>query len=349
MLRAASIDGPSRCVGDVEPHAFSRPPFFETTTTHGRHVTRLNRVAQSTSGPRMMTAAVAVAALLIAGCVGGRHWNPFVEATAPVLPPEATCDQVVAHLNANIERCTSWRSTAVSVKSNGMPLSASAMMAVESPRRFRMLVSAMNLDLADLGSNDERMWFWMRPPANEPPYVLTCRHEEFAAAQQRLAELQGMPLPFRPDWLMDVLGVMPIDPATVELHQDPGDAGQLLLVSNDVAADGTPVRRVMTIDAKRGVIVGHTLWSVSDSGARLIAQAKLSDHRRDERSGVTLPHRIELLYPSAQAEMTLTIKRIEVNPPGLAANTWQPGAAKSYPWHDLASGRVVTLDQAGPF
>ncbi|HEX6985944.1 MAG TPA: hypothetical protein VF170_11235, partial [Planctomycetaceae bacterium] len=155
--------------------------------------------------PRLTTpAAVAAAALLLAGCVGGRNWNPFPEASAPALPPGSTCEQVVAHLNANIGKCTAWRSHAVSVKSNGLPLSASASMAVESPRRFRMLVSAMNFDVADLGSNDERMWIWTKPPADEPSYIYTCAHQDLPAAQQRL------PIPFRPDWLMEVLGVMPI-------------------------------------------------------------------------------------------------------------------------------------------
>ena len=285
--------------------------------------------------------ALAAIALLLAGCVGGRNWNPFAEVAAPALPSEPSKEQVVAHLNANTERCTAWRSTSVSVKSNGFPVSPSAMMAVESPRRFRMLVTLMGTtDLADLGSNDERMWIWMRPPADEPAYIYTCAHCDLPAAQERL------PFPFRPDWLMEVLGVIPIDPATVELAPNPGDAGQKFLISYETAPDGTQLERVMTVDLHRGTVVGHTLAAVSPGGRRLIAQAKLSDHQRDERTGVLLPHRIELSYPSADAEMTLTFKHIEVNPAGVAPTMWMPGNSANCPCRDLATGQIVTLDRA---
>lgn len=292
-------------------------------------------------------AALAIAALL-AGCVGGRNWNPFAVAP-PALPPDATREQVVAHLNENISRCTGWRSCDVRIKSNGLPLSASANIAVQSPRRFRMLVSMMDTDLADLGSNDERMWIWMRPQGDEPQYVQTCAHEDFDLAQQRLAEQGLPPVPFRPDWLMEVLGVIPIDPSQVEMEPNPGDAGQFLLSSFQTAPDGSQVKRVITVDAKRGVVIGHALWAVDSESGRLIAQAKLAGHRRDEASGVTLPRQIELSYPAANAEMTLTIKDVEVNPAGVTPGTWQPAGAADCPYRDLATGQVVTLDQAATF
>lgn len=290
----------------------------------------------------LATLSIVVATISLAGCVAGRQWNPFGEPRVIVLPPGSSSHQVIAHLNSNIERCTGWRSTELSVRSNGSgPLSASANMAVESPNKFRMLVSMPFGDLADLGSNDERMWMWMRPPADEPSYVLTCAHCDLAAAQSR------MPIPFRPDWLMEVLGVIPFDPAVFELEPNSGDAGEFVLVSHQTATDGMPVTRRITVNAARGVITGHALWATSEDGqiSRMVAEAKLADHRRDEKSGVMLAHKIVLSYPDAQAEMTLTIKNIEVNPVAVSPTTWQPSIAASYPWRDLATGKVVTLDQ----
>ena len=295
------------------------------------------------ASPRPTTHAAALAALLLVGCVGGRGWNPFAATGPPALSPQSSREEVVAHLNQNISRCTGWRSFDIKVSLGGMPLKASAMMAVESPRRFRMQVSSLMGDLADLGSNDERMWFWQRPMTDDPQYVYTCAHQDLAAAQER------MPIPFRPDWLMEVLGVIPIDPSQVEMEPNPGDAGQFLLTSFQTAPDGTQVKRVMTVDAKRGVVIGHALWAVDGGSDRPIAQAKLSDHRRDETSGVTLPRRIVLSYPAAGAEMTLAINDVEVNPTSVTANTWQPTVAADCPYRDLASGQVVTLDQVRTF
>lgn len=294
--------------------------------------------------PRPTTPAAALAtALLLVGCVGGRGWNPFAEAAAPALSPASSREEVVAHLNGNVERCTGWRCTEVKINLNGVPISASGMMAVESPRNFRMQVSSIMGDLADLGSNDERMWFWTRPQGDEPQYVHTCAHEDLVTAQSRLT------IPFRPDWLMEVLGVIPIDPAQVDMEVNPGDAGQFLLSSYQTADDGTQVKRVMTVDAKKGVVVGHTLWAVDESSGRLIAQAKLSDHRRDEATGVMLPHRLELSYPAANAGMTLALKDIEINPASVTPNTWQPNVAADCPFKDIATDQVVTLDRAGTY
>lgn len=313
---------PSETTGRQEPRFHD-----ETTKT----------MARMPDSRRLAITTALATAILLGGCVSNRNWNPFPEASAPVLSPDATAEQVIAHLNSNIAKCTAWRCTDVTVKSNQMPLSASAMMAVESPRRFRMLVSAMQIDLADLGSNDERMWIWMRPPADAPSYIYTCSHTDLGAAQQRTA------LPFRPDWLMEVLGVMPIDPAEVEMTQNPGDAGEFLLRSEQQIAGGSPVVRIMTVDAKQGVIVNHALWN--GATGELIAQAKLGDHRRDEQTGVLLPHEIQLSYPSADASMTLSIKNIEVNPVSLAENTWMPSGAANCPCRDLATGQIVTLDR----
>jgi hypothetical protein len=105
----------------------------------------------------------------------------------------------------------------------------------------------------------------------------------------------------------------------------------------------------MTVDAQKGVVTGHALWTVDENSGRLIAQAALSDHRRDEATGVMLPHRIVLSYPAAKADMTLALKDIEVNPTALSANTWQPNVAADCPFKDIATDQVVTLDQAGPF
>jgi hypothetical protein len=121
---------------------------------------------------------------------------------------------------------------------------------------------------------------------------------------------------------MEVLGVIPIDAAHFTLeHTDP-NTNTATLVSERLMPDGKPARRVITVDARRGVILGHSLY---DGAGQLIAKAVLKDHRMHAQSNVILPHRIDLDWPNAGMAMTMHIgKNVEINPHGMPTALWQP-------------------------
>ncbi len=294
----------------------------------------MTKLPRTTPRTAAFTACLAGCALL-AGCntTGGR-WNPFAGTTPPVLLPTASKDEIVAHLNRNIQSCTAWWCHDVKVHVSGIPLPLSATIAVESPRNFRMVVSAIAGDEADFGSNGERMWFWMRRMPKERLYVYTCSHEDLPAAQERL------PLPFQPDWLMEVLGVVPFDGAAFELHPDPTDAGLVRLVSETRTPDGRTAVRFVTVDTHKGAVTAQTL---RDADGRLIAEAKLSDFRTDPKTGVTLPHFVEVEWPEAQSRMRLEIGNIEVNPQTVPKAVWEMKQVADCPTYDLGRGAFTTV------
>ena len=105
--------------------------------------------------------------LVSSGCESMRHQMAFrrpAPAEPCVLAAEATKDEIVNHLNDHIAKLYAWRSTEVKItaKQWGVPMSMSATMAVESPRKLRLVVGTSLGSVADLGSNPERFWFWMR-------------------------------------------------------------------------------------------------------------------------------------------------------------------------------------------
>ena len=137
-----------------------------------------------------------------AGCA---HHNPW--GAASVYAPEARCTlpagmtgpQLISHLNANVRQLTAWRATGAEVSSRGpnaLPMSLKAMISVEAPRNFRLVVSGpVGGSEFDLGSNVEECWVWMkRQPRKQ---VLTCRLDSLDQARRRF------PIPFEPDWLME--------------------------------------------------------------------------------------------------------------------------------------------------
>ncbi|QDT37244.1 hypothetical protein [Stratiformator vulcanicus] len=279
-----------------------------------------------------VTVAVALLCALSCGCSSVQKWNPYAGKPVDVLGPGATKEEVVALVNRSASRMTGWRSTDVKVKAKGVPISLSANMAVESPRGFRMVAESIRGYEADFGSNDERLWFWIR----SAPYkhVFTCKHEEMNGIQDR------MPVPFRADWMMEVLGVVPLDPEGVQLETDPGDPKLLQLLSHVELNDGRTAVRMVTVDSRTGRVVAHQLWRPEGD---LIAQAFLNDYRPDDETGLELPRHIRIEWPEADTDMTLKIGEIEVNPTSVPESTWSLPKMADYPEFDLAAGQMPVV------
>ena len=254
-----------------------------------------------------------------------RHRDPM--AGAPCLknisnPP---IEEVVEHLNQNTDRIHSWQAKKVKIRVD--KFSFHGMIAVEKDRRLRLLVNSMRGSEVDLGSNDERFWVWAREM--EPGFV-TCRHENMDAARHRMG------IPFEPDWLMQTLGVTRLPTTGVSIEVDP-EHEQARLVEQIVSAHGLPLRRVVLVDLKRGIVLEHSLYN---NDAVRIALAKLSDHRLDQESGSVLAHHITLDWPQSKMTMTMDLGEVQINPTSISSDRWE--------LPEIQNTQVVHLDAGIP-
>jgi hypothetical protein len=171
---------------------------------------------------RRMTRQLLLGAFLLIspGCVFDKFFPP----AHGIQPLEANVSPqgLIEHVNRNITNLHSWSCTdaTVSATSKYMPikLPLSTTIAVERDKNFRLRARSPLGDEADFGSNSERFWFWMR--RNNPPWVFTARHADMNAVGQRLQ------IPFHPDWIMEALGVVPLNPNNIT-HQQPGKEANL--------------------------------------------------------------------------------------------------------------------------
>lgn len=248
----------------------------------------------------------------------------FNEEKPAAIPASAGAAEIIHHLNTNIAHVSGWRSSRARLTAHGsgaIPMPLVARIDVQEPRNFRVRVSVMGSPQADLGSNAERFWFWMRE--GQPKCVLTARHEEMAEVKK---------LPFEPRWVMQALGVVRMNEGEYELER-PGQQSSLVeLVAKRAAPDGRPTRHVVRVDTQAGHIIAHELYDASN---RVIARAELSDYRVESGQGVVLPHEIRLDWPQFDFGLTMTIREIEVNP-NVPAMTWTMPAPNNYPVLDLA-------------
>jgi hypothetical protein len=248
------------------------------------------------------------------------------------LPANASVEEVVRRVNANIERLSSWRSNDVRISGQSLPVHLTGTIAVERPRNFHLTAGILGMDEeADFGSNAERFWFWVKRGSmnGEPSYVYQARHEDVPNSQ-RLAQQ----IPFQPDWLMEALGVVPIDAQHVSLHVERG--GQVVnLISERLSPSGQMVKKVIRVDLRHGLVLSHSLV---DMNGNLIARARLDRHVRDQATGIVMPHLIALEWPQTKLQINLEINQIDVNPTTIPPRNWQvPRKDPYYPAFDIGA------------
>jgi hypothetical protein len=266
---------------------------------------------------------------------------PFSNRAPCRLPPGASKTQIVQRLNENIHGTVdaaglaSWRSSHVKIRMSGLNVPLNAQLAVAAPRNFRLRVAmpVAGSELADMGSNSEHFWFW----AKDAPHrnVITVSHQDLSMTQQHLS------IPFNPDWLMSVFGVVPLDESEFELRRAQPNSRVVELDTGVTSPHSLAARRVVRVDACHGIILEHAVY---DARGVLVASATLADHHLEGESGLIMPRVIRLRWPETQQELTLQMDAVELNPSQLPGSLWMMPEKGDYPRLDL--GQVVRASLA---
>lgn len=268
---------------------------------------------------------LALPTLITLFCASGATCPQFVNtygvSQPRILPPTATVDDVIAAINSNTAKVQSLSTDDASISAPWMP-SLRARLFLDRPRRFRLLGETTFFGPeVDLGSNEEIFWFWIK--RNPQPAVFYCRHDQFDTSLARNM------LPVEPDWVIEALGIVTVDP-TGE-HSGLAHSGQGRL-RFEVPVDTVHGRmtKLIEVDESQGWITAQHLY---DSQRRRVTSAVASNHGRDPVSGVALPSRIEIqtqaTETSPQFTMRVDLRNVRVNQ--LPANQAQLWTLPSYP------------------
>ena len=255
--------------------------------------------------------------LWLPGCKWCGFHEGYSEPPPEPLAANLTAKELIGHLNENTAKIHAWRSTNVKLQAKGLPFDLKGILAVQHPRSFRLIASALVGDVADFGSNNDHAWFWMRGGMFSQPenmkHVFTVKHEQLPLVQQ------SFPLPIQPDWLMESLGVIPLDAPNARLEPTHEHAPYYRIVSNEMFSDGRMISRIIDVDKKTGLMKTQRL---RNQQGQEVAVVHLRNHRRDPASGAWLPHEIELNWPETKMSLTMQMNQIDVNPVNLPNNLW---------------------------
>ncbi len=273
-----------------------------------------------------------------------RGRDPVLSQMDPPLAATCTSEEILARVNRNAyseyspEGLKSYRCDDVDVRMKGVPAKMRASIVVEAPRNLRLRVAnpLSGGEAVDIGSNEQEFWFWAKD--SKPANVLVCAHDQIAVATQ----VTSLPLPFRPDWLMEVLGVAPISGTGYEVRRTDRKSPIVELVSEQRTPDQQPVRRIVKVDMRYGVVLEHRIESTS---GELIAKATLSRHFRDPGTRLILPRVIAIDWPAAgqQLSLSLEFKTVDFNSPSESDAMWQSPEVPGYPEFDLGEYALKQL------
>ncbi|MCA9036944.1 MAG: hypothetical protein KDA91_17535 [Planctomycetaceae bacterium] len=263
--------------------------------------------------------------LSFAGCnlTGTRQQTRYVD---PVLPASMSCQELIDHLNRQTHGLHAWRSTDATVTArlpNGLPLRLSANIACAAPDKFRLRASNFAADV-DLGTNEERVWFYSKPGEGQ---VVTWKHEDACLLQQLSV---GIPR-IDPDWLMVVLGVMPLDSGDFDVAPGPAGAQELWLTSVTDDANGQSLRRVIKVSTITGRVREHTIY---DHERSPLVRATVRNHKAVNQ--YLLPQAVKLEFPEMDTELTIQLSRVETNCV-LAESLWHVPQHRNTPVVDLGA------------
>jgi hypothetical protein len=232
----------------------------------------------------------------------GCEWlRSFQQPHPQILPAGAGLEQVIAAVNQNNSQIQSLRCDSATISVPGNP-TLRAHIAFQRPHNFRLRAdTTITGQEVDLGSNDQIFWFWIK--RSQPPAVYYCRHEQFPTSQARRM------IPIDPNWLVDALGTVVINPALP--HQGPyPDKDHRLQIRTILETPEGPNTKVTIIDAVSAWVMEQQIF---DAQNHLRARSVTEGYRQDPRTKLFIPTAVRVECPEAQFSMRLDLGTPEVN------------------------------------
>ena len=244
-------------------------------------------------------------AIIFVGFVSGGATCARREAPVPFPPPPValspapTAEELASVVNRTAS-ITQLASNSASVEVLTMPSipRLSATLSLQRTHRFRLRASlpiVLGSGL-DMGSNEEVFWFEVPEGMSKTLYF--ARHDQYRQQLHRAV------LPVDPTWIMDALGLIQIDPATIVAGPVVRDDGKLEVRSALTMPDGL-YQRVCFVEKSAGYVTDQFLYAPD---GRLIAKSMATNHRYYEEHQCALPHQVQLdLTPSVGPPLSMKI------------------------------------------
>jgi len=198
-------------------------------------------------------------------------------------------------------------------------------LALEGRKKFRLEVEAFRRPLADIGSNDQEFWFWVKDDKEKSIYF--CEHRNINSSQ--------LAVTLQPEWIMEAMGLRAFtdDEAKKVYAKDGETPGTIVLTQFRKDGRGQTYTKETIVKESSAQILEHRLYA----GAKkeLLASAVMTNYfgvrftdssKKDviQTSGeagtapgqtiVQLPGNVRLTWVREKFAIDITMPKATVNP-----------------------------------
>jgi hypothetical protein len=274
------------------------------------------RAGQDTSPARRWVLAFFIFhfSFFIVGCMtfGNSRTRTPPPPVAETFPGTPEPKDLVTYLNREAAKLNSLDSKDLDldIQADRQQFGVSGTLYCQKPRNFRMVAKmpALRRDEADIGSNDQEFWYWIR--ADQPPGLYHCSYTD-------LSRGVSLPFPFYPDFVLEALGMGARDPNG---RYDPvrRQGKTLELIERTTSAQGQPMTKVTVFNnfsvagTRTPQVAEHRLY---DANNQPVCRAIIQEVQFDPATQTVVPHKVKLDWPALKLSLTLTLGDIAVNQP----------------------------------
>ena len=185
----------------------------------------------------------------------------------------------------------------------GKSVKLSGFMVFERNRKFRMVQNSILGKEVDIGSDEDRFWFWSK--RMKPPSLYYAPHEK--------AHTTGLRAPFDPSWITEILGMKDIDPnAEIIEHQD-----KWFVIEDRVGTNGKPISKVTLINKSKEYAIGHYMF---DQTGKILISAEIKSFHTMGQSVV--PREMDIIWFSEGVQVNWKMHNMKHNVP-IDASNWR--------------------------
>ena len=260
---------------------------------------------------------LALAAIVAGGGCHAGTSNNLAKQEPPIAKETLSKTRIITQLNKNASTIHSLTAMpAIQVTADGRQYGLKGKLALERPKDFRLMIKSTVQNQADIGSNDQGFWFWVKDNKERAIYVCDYEHVNSSPLTATM----------QPDWIIEAMGLREISEREAQtISAKPGDKPGLLVLTQLRKDPKDPKGEMLTketiVDEVKGTIVEHRLYA----GAKkeLLARATISEYQKYELlpteaepagSQVSIPSKLQLDWIVEKFSIELTMPKVTINP-----------------------------------
>jgi len=252
-----------------------------------------------------------IATLAATGCNAGNSGG-LKRSEPPMARETLSKARVIEQINKNsaaIEALSAFPS--IVAAGGGQSGHLDGKLAMDRPRDFRFIVEFHSRPQADIGSNQQGFWFWVKDDSSKALYV--CDYAN--------ANANPLSVTMQPDWIMEAMGLREINDREAQTIQaTKGDKpGQLILTQLRNDPKGGALTKVTVVNESTGEILEHQLYSGAKE--KLLARATISQTQHiaikpdgSSESLVNFPAKLKLEWVAENFSLDITMGKTLINP-----------------------------------